>query len=292
MWADRAVERLGHSEQANRIALKVQERITAFYARMPPAQRDRVEDALHGKYIGHPLHPPLTDVVLGALTACAALDLLDSLGLKRVRAGADATLALALLATVPTAASGASDWQHAEGRARPIGLAHAGMNSVASLMGIQSLLLRARGKRRRARLSALLSLLVAMASAYLGGDLLSRRLMGVDHSRPIPEPADFTAVLQESELAEGRPRGVEVDGGELVLVRADGQIRAYAGRCPHMGARLAEGRLDGDFLVCPWHGSCFDVHDGSVAHGPAVFPLPSYETRVMNGQVEVRRVGA
>ena len=139
---------------------------------------------LQGKYIGHPLHPILTDAVLGAFATCATLDLLESLGLKRVGAGADAALAFGLLATVPTAAAGATDWQHAEGRAKPIGLAHAGMNSVASLMGVQSLVLRLRGKRRRARLSALLSLLVASASAYLGGDLVYRRRMGVDHSQP------------------------------------------------------------------------------------------------------------
>ena len=47
--------------------------------------------------------------------------------------------------------------------------------------------------------------------------------------------------------------------------------------------------VEGGVLVCPWHGSCFDLRDGSVARGPAVFPLPAYDTRIEGGQVEVRR---
>ena len=111
MWAERAVERLGQSERVDRVARAVQDAVTGLYARMPSQQRVRTEDALHGKHIGHPLHPILTDAILGALTTCAVLDLLESLGLKRVGPGADAALAFGLLATVPTAATGATDWQ-------------------------------------------------------------------------------------------------------------------------------------------------------------------------------------
>ena len=107
---------------------------------------------------------------------------------------------------------------------------------------------------------------------------------------PVPELHDFAAVLAEGELRDDEPRAVEVRGGEVVLIQSDGRVRALAARCTHMGARLAGGRVEAGVLVCPWHGSCFDVRNGSVAHGPAVFPLPSYETRVMDGQIEVRRI--
>ena len=51
---------------------------------------------------------------------------------------------------------------------------------------------------------------------------------------------------------------------------------------------LDEGERDGDTVVCPWHGSRFDVCTGAVESGPAVFPQPRFETRVRDGKVEIR----
>ena len=59
-----------------------------------------------------------------------------------------------------------------------------------------------------------------------------------------------------------------------------------------MGGPLSEGELKDGSVVCPWHGSRFCLADGSVLDGPATIPQPRYETRVRNGQIEVRAVGA
>ena len=55
-----------------------------------------------------------------------------------------------------------------------------------------------------------------------------------------------------------------------------------------LGGPLDEGQRDGDTVVCPWHGSRFDLRDGAVLEGPAVFSQPAYDTRVVGGQVEIR----
>jgi nitrite reductase/ring-hydroxylating ferredoxin subunit len=55
-----------------------------------------------------------------------------------------------------------------------------------------------------------------------------------------------------------------------------------------MGGPLSEGKLEGDVVQCPWHGSRFNVTDGSVARGPATFPQPCFEVRVRDGKIEVR----
>ncbi len=59
-----------------------------------------------------------------------------------------------------------------------------------------------------------------------------------------------------------------------------------------MSGSLADGELSGDQVTCPWHGSVFCLRDGSVVRGPATAPQPSFETRIVDGAVEVRLPGA
>jgi nitrite reductase/ring-hydroxylating ferredoxin subunit len=79
-----------------------------------------------------------------------------------------------------------------------------------------------------------------------------------------------------------------VDGAPVVVFRHAGAIVALDAQCPHRGAPLAEGDLDGDVLTCPWHGSRFHVPDGSLLRGPSAYPLPAYECRSVDGMLEVR----
>lgn len=95
----------------------------------------------------------------------------------------------------------------------------------------------------------------------------------------------------DAEVREGEPRRVEARGHVLVLVRRDGRLHALADRCAHLGGPLSEGRLEGDSIRCPWHGSRFALQDGRVLEGPAIFPQPCFEVRVRAGQIEVRPRG-
>jgi nitrite reductase/ring-hydroxylating ferredoxin subunit len=70
---------------------------------------------------------------------------------------------------------------------------------------------------------------------------------------------------------------------EVLVIKIAGRYYGLAGRCTHAGAPLVEGRLDGEILTCPWHGSQFRVTDGSVIRGPADEPLKSYSLLVQDG---------
>jgi nitrite reductase/ring-hydroxylating ferredoxin subunit len=78
----------------------------------------------------------------------------------------------------------------------------------------------------------------------------------------------------------------------VLLLRRGGEIHAIANTCAHLGGPLCEGKLEGDVVECPWHGSRFSLHDGQVVDGPATQPQPLFETRVREGWVEVRAVNA
>jgi nitrite reductase/ring-hydroxylating ferredoxin subunit len=81
----------------------------------------------------------------------------------------------------------------------------------------------------------------------------------------------------------------EHNGTPILLVRRGSQIYDLAETCSHLGGPLSEGKLDGDIIQYPWHGSRFFIRDGHVVDGPAVHPQPCLEARIQNGQVEVRK---
>jgi nitrite reductase/ring-hydroxylating ferredoxin subunit len=74
----------------------------------------------------------------------------------------------------------------------------------------------------------------------------------------------------------------------VVVVAQQGEIHALAARCSHMGGPLDEGELEDGCIRCPWHASVFRWRDGSVVQGPATAPQPRFESRVVDGRVQVR----
>ena len=71
-------------------------------------------------------------------------------------------------------------------------------------------------------------------------------------------------LCQSADLAEGTMKGVSVESREILVARAGGSYYAAENRCPHMGAKLSEGKLEGSVVICPRHGSQFDLKDGHV----------------------------
>ena len=71
-----------------------------------------------------------------------------------------------------------------------------------------------------------------------------------------------------------------VSDNEFLVVNHEGRLFCLDGRCTHAGAPLAEGSLNGEVLTCPWHGSQFNIIDGSVLRGPAEKPLKAYTVTV------------
>ncbi|HEY7293486.1 MAG TPA: Rieske 2Fe-2S domain-containing protein [Dehalococcoidia bacterium] len=244
---------------------------------------------LNGVWLGHPLHPALTDVPIGAWTMALMLDgvavVSDSDGLRQA---ADATLAIGVAGALGAAASGAADWSDTQGETRRIGLLHAVLNSVALGLNLWSLLGRRRGHRGAALALSVAGYAIASVSASIGGELVFRRGIGVSHQIWPEPPQEFTPVISYDALADGRLTRARAGDVPVCLLRRGEQIVAVEEWCTHLGGPLSEGQLDGTAVTCPWHGSRFDLESGEPLNGPATAPLRRLETRLQDGRVEVR----
>jgi nitrite reductase/ring-hydroxylating ferredoxin subunit/uncharacterized membrane protein len=249
-----------------------------------------VADVLHGTWMGHPLHPALVAVPIGAWTVAQVLDALEAAtGSREYAAGADTAVAVGIAGALVSAAAGLTDWKDTAGEPRRLGLVHGLINTVALSLFAGSLAARRNDDRTTGRWLGALGYAAVMAGGYLGGHLAFHHKIGMDHSDHAEDIAPrFTAVLREADLDEGKPTRVELHGAPLVLVKRRGRIHAMSERCAHQGGPLSEGKLDGDSLVCPWHGSTFALEDGRVLRGPSTFDQPCFATRVRDGWIEVK----
>ena len=96
------------------------------------------------------------------------------------------------------------------------------------------------------------------------------------------------AVSNITELRDGEMKQVGAGGTQILLARVKGKYHAVGPYCPHYGAPLVEGALNGERLVCPLHHSCFNVTTGDLQEPPALDALPCYEVKLENDQVIVR----
>jgi nitrite reductase/ring-hydroxylating ferredoxin subunit len=244
-----------------------------------------VRNLLSGTYLGHPLHPVLTDLPIGAW---AMSTMLDTVGGPDTERGADLLVAAGIAAAVPTAATGLNDWSSTSGPDARVGLLHAAVNTTALSLFTASLLARTRGHRARGRLLGRLGLGVLLVGGDLGGHLTFARGVDVNRTAWQEGPREWTPVLTDAELADRRPRRVDAGGLPVLLYRQADRLYALASTCTHMGGPLDEGTITDGCVTCPWHGSTFRLSDGHIWRGPATSPEPRYQTRVRDGQIEIR----
>ena len=250
-----------------------------------------VKDALSGAGLGHPLHPPLTDVPIGSFTAATVLDLV---GGRRSGDAVEALLGLGILAALPTAAAGLSDWSDTYGPDQRTGVVHAASNVAMLSLFTASLAARKGGRRGLGRTLSLAGMAAMAVGGYLGGHLTYARGVGVNHAFGEGDVEDWTAVMDAADLPAGSPTRVGAAGAAgaaILLYRASDRILAIGSVCSHAGGPLQEGKIDdgGPCVQCPWHGSVFRLEDGSVVHGPASVPQAAYDVRTSDGRIEVRR---
>ncbi|MBA4157376.1 MAG: Rieske 2Fe-2S domain-containing protein [Gemmatimonadetes bacterium] len=248
-----------------------------------------VADVLHGTWLGHPLHPVLTDVTIGAWTLGAAFDAIGALGdddfARRV---GDRLTAVGTASAVPTALTGLADYStFPEWSATPATL-HGLLNSVGLGLYVLSLRDRNNGRRRRGLFFSSLALGLTSASAWLGGHLVYKHKVGVDHSESFEGPEDWTPVLDAADLPDGQPRCAELDGKKVLVYRDGDAVYAIGAVCSHAGGPLHEGDVNGPYVECPWHHSVFDLRDGSIRHGPATQPQVAFDARIRDAKVEIR----
>jgi nitrite reductase/ring-hydroxylating ferredoxin subunit/uncharacterized membrane protein len=277
------IDRIGKSQGLDQVADKLDQLVRQ------PLSKPPVRNALSGAWLGHRLHPVLTDVAIGSFTSAVLVDILA----PRHPHIARRLIGVGIVSAVPTVASGLSDWVDVYGEPRRVGLVHALSNSLALSLFTRSFLHRGRlhkkrGKRGGGRLSSLVGLVAMGVGGYLGGHLSYVQGVGVDHTAFEPEIEEWTDVAAEEAVPEDGHLVTNAGEVEVLLYRHEGTLRAIANRCSHAGWPLAPGKFEGGCVTCPQHGSVFSLKDGSVVGGPAASPQPCFEVRLRDGRVEVR----
>ncbi|MDH6612382.1 nitrite reductase/ring-hydroxylating ferredoxin subunit/uncharacterized membrane protein [Streptomyces sp. SAI-208] len=248
----------------------------------------RGRDVLHGTWLGHPVHPLLVQVPIGSWLSAAVLD-----ATKGRPREAGLLVGVGLAAAVPAAVTGAVDWAELQRPQMRVGLVHAVSNTVAVGLYAASLACRVTGRARAGRTLGLLGLAAVGSGGMLGGHLAYRQAAGVNHTEAVPHVvADrWHRIGAVDDFPAGRPVRRNVDDVPVVVVREPGgAIHALADRCSHLAGPLSEGTVSDGCVECPWHGSVFRLSDGLNVRGPALAPQPAFDTRITDGQVEIRLV--
>ncbi|MDE3229157.1 MAG: Rieske 2Fe-2S domain-containing protein [Chloroflexota bacterium] len=260
--------------------------------RKPPR---RFKSLLHGTWLGHPLHPALTDVPIGAWMMAVIFDLiwLFAPGAPEwaVR-GAQVAGGVGILGALAAAVTGLADWSDSYGPERTTGLYHAALNTLALILFIVSGALRlgtATGVSDIGVALDILGLISVLIAAYLGGHMAFALGTGVNHSGWGESGESYEAALPVAEMPANGLKRVVVAGAPVVMLRMGDRYYAIGATCSHAGGPLDEGELQGDVVQCPWHGSRFNMRTGKPVTGPASIAQPRYDVRVRDGMIELRR---
>ena len=275
------------------------ERARALDRLVGPAQRaarllrpGRVRDALHGVWLGHPLHPVLAQAPTGTWLSASLLDAWP--GGSPGTAAASRRLVLAgLAAALPAALAGSADWSELHEQQMRVGVVHALANTAAVALYAASLA----APDRAARGLRLAGLTAVAGGGLLGGHLAFRQSAGANQAEPVPhltEPGwhDLMTDAELAGLAAGQPARRTLGDVAVVVIRDEQGVYVLADRCSHLSGPLSEGDYRDGCLTCPWHGSTFRVSDGTVARGPATAPQPTFRTRITDGTLQACLPGA
>ncbi len=97
----------------------------------------------------------------------------------------------------------------------------------------------------------------------------------------------FITVAAAAELAPGERMIVEIDETDIVIFNVDNRYYAVMDRCSHQDYPLSDGTTEGTTLECAAHGARFDLATGRALSMPAIAPVKRYETRVIDGELQV-----
>jgi nitrite reductase/ring-hydroxylating ferredoxin subunit/uncharacterized membrane protein len=264
--------------------------VNGFY-RVLGAPGKYLQDFLNGSWLGHSLHPVLTDVVIGGSTVAVLLEIIGWFGVDGLRPAIAWTLGLTWLAAIGAIVTGLTDYKDtATGDERNLAGMHGLINIVATIAFIVAFVAYLGPGGSLGPVLLIAGYLVVSVGAYIGGHVVFKYGYMVNHNAfPRARRAkEFTAVLAAGDLPDGTLTKASLGTTTLVLVRRGDVVHALKETCSHAGGPLAEGTLEGDGIVCPWHGSTFRLADGAVRHGPASSRQVTYRARVNAGQVEVQ----
>ncbi|MFG3702560.1 Rieske 2Fe-2S domain-containing protein [Micromonospora sp. NPDC047620] len=249
----------------------------------------RVRDLLHGVWLGHPLHPAMVQVPVGAWLSTAVLDLMPG-----QRRAATTLCVVGTVSALPAAIAGLNDWAALARDQRRIGLVHAASNSVGLLFYAGSVAARMTGRHNLGRTLGFFGLSAASMGAYIGGHLAYKQGAQVNQSiSELHRMSDgWHSIADMSALPQRKLITREIDDVSVILYRHGDDVTVMLERCPHQSGPLGKGEvqeIDGHAcVVCPWHGSTFRLNGGEVVHGPSGNDQQVLPTRIVNGMLETR----
>lgn len=252
-----------------------------------------VKDLLHGTWLGHPVHPVMVHVPVGAWLSAGVLDLVPAF-----RPAATVLIGTGVASAVPASLSGAADWSEQDTGVRRLGALHAAMNTAALVLYAGSLAARKRGRGSLGLVLSYAGLGVATGSAAVGGHMSYAQSSGVSHAATAARALtqDWVDLGPLDDLPEGRPALRTGKGSSvavpLAVVRRGARVDVFVGACSHLSGPLHEGSVQdvngSACLVCPWHGSAFDLDSGTARRGPAGNGQEKLEVRMEAGRVMAR----
>lgn len=256
-----------------------------------PAMR-RLKIFLNGTWIGHPLHPMLTDIPIGAWTLTIILDLVGLLfGLPQLGLASSITAGIGVAGALAAAVAGLADWMDVDPPEKAIGAFHATVNVSASTLLLISLLMRWGRDWRLGWTTffvALAGYLLVMIGGYLGGAMVFHKGVMINRNAYRSGPDDFKPAVATRELAEAQLKRVLVEEQPVLFLKLGGTVYALGAVCSHYGAPLNEGTIVDRTIECPWHASRFALEDGRVVQGPACASVPVYDCKIVNDQVQIK----
>ena len=242
-----------------------------------------VKDLLNGVWLGHPLHPAITDVPIGAYVVALVLDLSGQ------RAAATAAIGVGIVCMLLAVLAGYADYIDLEGKTQRFGTVHSSLMLVALVLYVVSFLMRLGAVPSATEVwLSVIGFLIVVSSAYVGGELVYNLGTQVDRHAWRGGGTKWTA-LDVTEIPPDKPVKAKAGAQTLVVVRRGKSLNALHDVCAHQGCSLSEGKLVDDTIECGCHGSRYRLRDGLVVHGPAVFDQPHFEVREAEGKLEVRR---
>jgi len=272
------------------VADAVQKAVGAFYDVLGPPGR-AIKNVMHGtKVLGHPLHPALSDLPVGAWSVGVLADWLFIATGRVPPVAGDLALAAGLAGAVLAALTGFTDYHETAGHERRTAVVHGLTMTGVVAIDVISLVMRlsATGLRPAAIMLSTVAWLIVVFGAYVGGHLTFGIGTAVNHNAFFDGPMDFVKVGTRNDFPEGEMRRVEAGGLPVLILRREGLLHAMGAVCSHAGGPLQEGKVDGGVVTCPWHASRFRFEDGRVISGPATFDQPLLVVRERGGVVEVK----
>ncbi len=100
---------------------------------------------------------------------------------------------------------------------------------------------------------------------------------------------DYAKVAPKKDIQPSQMKEVEVNGEKICLANVEGKYYAIGNVCTHLGGPLAQGKLEAYEVQCPLHGSRFDIRTGKVARPPALRSEPTYEIKVEDDNILVKK---